>query len=140
MTFRLRILPRAERDAQHLFDWLRARSPDGAIRWWFAFDEAVHKLVDHPTATASLRKPSPSDMSFANSCSRLAVADAIAACSSLLATKSACSEFEVRAKLHWNRTNLSELANVLEWNWSGTRGHRRQMRMRRSAEARAGPR
>ena len=48
MTFRLRILPRAERDAQHLFDWLRARSPDGAIRWWFAFDQAVHQLVDHP--------------------------------------------------------------------------------------------
>ena len=48
MTFRLRILPRAERDAQQIFDWLRARSPDGAIRWWFAFDGAVHNLVDHP--------------------------------------------------------------------------------------------
>ena len=23
-------------------------SPDGAVRWWFAFDEAVHKLTDHP--------------------------------------------------------------------------------------------
>ncbi len=48
MTFRLRILPRAEQDAQHIFDWLRTKSTDGAIRWWFAFDEAVHKLVDHP--------------------------------------------------------------------------------------------
>ena len=48
MTFRLRVLPRAERDAQHIFDWLKARSPDGAIRWWLAFDEAVHKLIDHP--------------------------------------------------------------------------------------------
>ncbi len=48
MTFRLRILPRAELDAQHIFDWLRARSPDGAVRWWFAFDEAVHKLTEHP--------------------------------------------------------------------------------------------
>lgn len=48
MTFRLRILPRAEQDAQHIFDWLKARSPDGAIRWWLAFDEAVHNLVEHP--------------------------------------------------------------------------------------------
>lgn len=48
MMFRLRILPRAEQDAQHIFDWLKAESPDGAIRWWFAFDEAVHNLVEHP--------------------------------------------------------------------------------------------
>lgn len=48
MTFRLRILPRAERDAQHFFDWLASRSYDGAVRWWFALDDAIHKLIEHP--------------------------------------------------------------------------------------------
>lgn len=49
MTFRVRILRRAERDAQRIFHWIAERSPDGAVRWWSAFESAVAKLADNPT-------------------------------------------------------------------------------------------
>jgi plasmid stabilization system protein ParE len=48
MTLGLRILPRAERDAQVIFDYIAERSPNGAIRWWRAFESAAEKLIDNP--------------------------------------------------------------------------------------------
>jgi plasmid stabilization system protein ParE len=48
MSYRVRILPRAERDAQQIFNWIAERSPDGAVRWWDAFDTAVEKLAARP--------------------------------------------------------------------------------------------
>jgi len=52
MTFRVSILRRAERDAQQIFHWIAERSPDGAVRWWNAFESAVSKLTENPTGYA----------------------------------------------------------------------------------------
>ncbi len=49
MSFHVRIVRRAERDAQQIFDWLAARSADGALRWWDAFELAVAKLGENPS-------------------------------------------------------------------------------------------
>ena len=49
MTFRVHILRRAERDAQQIFNWIAERSPDGAVRWWNAFESAVANLPENPT-------------------------------------------------------------------------------------------
>ena len=49
MTFRVRILRRAERDAQQIFDWIVQSSPEGAVRWWNALTTAVAKLTSTPT-------------------------------------------------------------------------------------------
>ena len=48
MTLKLNIFPRAEKDAQHIFEWIRERSPDGAVRWWRAFEEAAKKASRSP--------------------------------------------------------------------------------------------
>jgi len=48
MSFTLRILPRAERDAQAIFDYIYPRSPDGAICWWDAFEKAANELPKNP--------------------------------------------------------------------------------------------
>lgn len=45
---RLRILPRAERDVQHIFDYIQQRSEAGARHWWDAFQFAAGKLVENP--------------------------------------------------------------------------------------------
>jgi plasmid stabilization system protein ParE len=39
------VSPRAERDAQAIFDWIRARSVDGAIQWWAAFEDVQATLA-----------------------------------------------------------------------------------------------
>ena len=52
MKLKLNILPRAERDAQHIFQWIEERSPEGARRWWFAFENAVQKLTSNLQAYA----------------------------------------------------------------------------------------
>lgn len=49
MSFRVRILPRAERDAQQIFHWIEERSPEGASRWWDAFETAVETLAASPS-------------------------------------------------------------------------------------------
>lgn len=48
MSLALRILPRAERDVQAIFEYISPRSEDGAIRWWRAFDEAAHAVPENP--------------------------------------------------------------------------------------------
>jgi len=48
VTLKTVIFPRAGRDTQSIFEWISQRSPEGAIRWWSAFEEAVRKLVDNP--------------------------------------------------------------------------------------------
>ena len=45
MTLRLKILPRAEHDAQHIFDYLLERSPKGAAAWWASFEQAAARAV-----------------------------------------------------------------------------------------------
>jgi plasmid stabilization system protein ParE len=48
MTLRLNILPRAQQDVQKIFDWIAERSPDGANRWFAAFEQATQKLLINP--------------------------------------------------------------------------------------------
>ena len=49
MSFSLRILPRAEKDAQHIYDYIAERSPDGALRWWDALQRSASKLLENPS-------------------------------------------------------------------------------------------
>lgn len=46
--FTVRTLPRAEFDAQRIYDCICARSPDGARRWWEAFLVASNSLKQAP--------------------------------------------------------------------------------------------
>jgi plasmid stabilization system protein ParE len=41
MTFKRRILKRAEAELREIFWWIEERSPDGAGRWLAAFEAAV---------------------------------------------------------------------------------------------------
>jgi len=47
--YAVRILPRAEHDVREIFRWIDERSPEGALRWWAAFNEAVSSLSQQPT-------------------------------------------------------------------------------------------
>ncbi len=44
MAYIVRTLPRAEADAQQIYDWIKEKSPDGAYRWWLAFLDACDRL------------------------------------------------------------------------------------------------
>lgn len=48
MTRRVTTLPRAERDAQSIFDWISERTPEGARRWWDALEEATRRVAANP--------------------------------------------------------------------------------------------
>jgi toxin ParE1/3/4 len=48
MSLSVRILGRAWSDADAIFDWLAARSPAGAARWYAAFLKATQDLLDNP--------------------------------------------------------------------------------------------
>lgn len=48
MTYILKILPRAERDAIKIFEYLAKRSPDGALNWWDAFYAASNEVPLNP--------------------------------------------------------------------------------------------
>lgn len=50
MTFKLQILPRAERDVQQIFNFISERSSAGAHRWWAAFQDASHRVASNPHA------------------------------------------------------------------------------------------
>ena len=48
MKYNVSTLPRAEFDAQHIYDWIKERSPEGAIRWWESFEAAYTRLERNP--------------------------------------------------------------------------------------------
>jgi plasmid stabilization system protein ParE len=48
MPYVVRILSRAKFDAQQIYDWIKDRSPEGAVRWWTAFRDACHSLKQNP--------------------------------------------------------------------------------------------
>ncbi|TWT86872.1 hypothetical protein Mal64_37020 [Pseudobythopirellula maris] len=50
MGLQLRILPRAEHDAQAINDYLYQRTAEGAQRWWLAFEAAVALAAELPQA------------------------------------------------------------------------------------------
>jgi plasmid stabilization system protein ParE len=52
MRYTVRTLPRAEFDAQQIYEWIRERSPEGARSWWFAFENACETLERDPNSYA----------------------------------------------------------------------------------------
>jgi plasmid stabilization system protein ParE len=48
MSYVLRVLTRARQDVDHIYNWLYARSPGGAARWYAAFLDACDKVVVEP--------------------------------------------------------------------------------------------
>jgi plasmid stabilization system protein ParE len=46
MIHRIVILPRAERNAEHIYGWILARSPQGALAWWRSFEQAIRRLAE----------------------------------------------------------------------------------------------
>jgi plasmid stabilization system protein ParE len=48
MTYRVTILARAQQDVDETFDWIAARSHEGARRWLSALDEAIESLRANP--------------------------------------------------------------------------------------------
>jgi plasmid stabilization system protein ParE len=62
MSLRLRILPRAEADAQHIFDYICERSTQGASAWWVAFEDAAHRAVSDATRFAFAPEDSSTEL------------------------------------------------------------------------------
>jgi plasmid stabilization system protein ParE len=48
MPYTVRTLSRAQNDAQQIYDWIKERSPEGALKWWAAFRDACHSLKQNP--------------------------------------------------------------------------------------------
>lgn len=48
MDYRVRILSRAQHDAQSIFDWLEPHSRQGAVRWWAALEAAIQLVGASP--------------------------------------------------------------------------------------------
>lgn len=61
MSFTLRILPRAERDVQGIFNYISQRSPGGAMRWWTALEVAIEELLKDPMRFARTHECSGTD-------------------------------------------------------------------------------
>jgi plasmid stabilization system protein ParE len=49
MNYRLVILERARHDVQAIYDWIAARSVDGAERWLDRFEAATEDLQNNPS-------------------------------------------------------------------------------------------
>jgi plasmid stabilization system protein ParE len=54
MAYSVRLMPRAEVDADYIYSWLAERSEEGAHRWWSALSEARERLALHPLNQAPL--------------------------------------------------------------------------------------
>jgi plasmid stabilization system protein ParE len=52
MGYTIRTLPRAELDAQQIYSWISERAPEGANRWWIAFEDACDRLTRDPFSYA----------------------------------------------------------------------------------------
>jgi plasmid stabilization system protein ParE len=52
MMRHLRVFPRAEQDAQKIFDWIADRSPQGANHWFAALQAASQKVLHDPSIYA----------------------------------------------------------------------------------------
>jgi len=46
--YRLNLSRQAERDADVIHDWLAKRSAQGAAKWFTAFSEVLHSIVEDP--------------------------------------------------------------------------------------------
>lgn len=48
MTYRVRIIPQAERDIDRLFLWIAKRAPEGAATWYRRLQEVLESLRTSP--------------------------------------------------------------------------------------------
>lgn len=48
MEYRVKIMPRAERDLSGLYDWIGARSSDAALTWYRGLRDAIRTLRNTP--------------------------------------------------------------------------------------------
>jgi len=56
MTLRLTVFPRAEHDAEMIFDWIAERSLRGANHWFAVLQVAVRKVAENPAIYALARE------------------------------------------------------------------------------------
>ncbi len=62
MTFQVRLLTRAQVDADQIYLWLRERSPMGAVSWYTALLKKIDDLAVTATACFLAREASPLDI------------------------------------------------------------------------------
>lgn len=48
MTYRIRLTPRAEKDAEDLFRWVIHRAPHQGALWYRGLIKAIESLAQHP--------------------------------------------------------------------------------------------
>jgi toxin ParE1/3/4 len=48
MEYRVRIMPRAERDLSGIYDWIGAHSSDAALIWYRGLRDAIRTLRNEP--------------------------------------------------------------------------------------------
>jgi plasmid stabilization system protein ParE len=60
MSYLVELTDRARRDADHIFEWIVQRSPDGAERWYTSFRAALESLRSTPLS----RAPTPESEAF----------------------------------------------------------------------------
>jgi plasmid stabilization system protein ParE len=49
MEYRVKLMPRAERDLSSLYDWIGARSSDAALSWYRGLRDAIRSLRESPS-------------------------------------------------------------------------------------------
>ena len=62
MTFQVRLLSRAQEDADQIYLWLRERSPLGAVSWYAALLKKIEDLAITATACSIAPEASPLDI------------------------------------------------------------------------------
>jgi plasmid stabilization system protein ParE len=62
MTFQVRLLTRAQEDADQIYLWLRERSPMGAVAWYTALLKKIDDLAVTATACFPAPEASPLDI------------------------------------------------------------------------------
>jgi toxin ParE1/3/4 len=59
MAYDVRILPRAERDLEELFEEVHAQHSEAALNWYRGLTEAIFGLEEHPSRCPIIRKKGP---------------------------------------------------------------------------------
>ena len=49
MEYRVKLMPRAERDLSGIYDWIGAQSSDAALAWYHGLKDAIRTLGSSPS-------------------------------------------------------------------------------------------
>lgn len=49
MAYRIKVVPRAQRDLSHIYDWIGAHSSKAALAWYRGLKNAIRTLQDNPS-------------------------------------------------------------------------------------------